>query len=147
PFFKENQENLWYNNTSQRTNERSMNMTKKSGYLGLVLILILNLILSVNTITAKADSATIKLSTDSKVVTKGNTITVSLTVDAKEAIGEIEGYLSYDSDVLEFVGADKSINGGDGVLRVAEISDENPFSKKKYDMKFKAKEVGIGEIA
>lgn len=122
-------------------------MTKKNGYLGLVLILILNLILSINTITAKAASATIKLSTDSKVVTKGNTITVSLRVDTKEAIGEIEGYLSYDSDILEFVGADKSISGGDGVLRVAETSDENPVSKKTYNMKFKAKEVGVGEIA
>lgn len=121
-------------------------MNKRNGYLGFILILVINLFLSVNTITAHAASAAIKISTDSKVVTKGNNITVSLTIEAEETIGEIEGYLSYDPDILEFIDADKSISGGDGVLRVAETMEDTQKASKKYKMKFKAKEVGIGEV-
>ncbi|ROR26437.1 cadherin-like protein [Mobilisporobacter senegalensis] len=121
-------------------------MKKRCIYLGLILILVINLIFNMNGITAHAASATIKFSTNSTVVTKGNNITVSLTLEAEEAIGEFEGYISYDADILEFIESGSFISGGDGVLRVAETSDTDGDTKKKYSMKFKAKEVGVGEI-
>lgn len=122
-------------------------MKKRSTYLGLLLIFFISIVFESFEITAHAASATIKFSTDSTVVSKGNDVTVSLTLEAEEAIGEFEGYISYDSEILEFIEASNYITGGDGVLRVAETSDAEEITKKKYNIKFKAKEVGIGEIS
>jgi hypothetical protein len=122
-------------------------MKKRSTYLGLLLIFFISIIFESFEITAVAASATIKFSTDSTVVSKGNDVTVSLTLETEEAIGEFEGYISYDSEILEFIEASNFISGGDGVLRVAETNDSDEITKKKYTMKFKAREVGIGEIS
>lgn len=121
-------------------------MKKKSTYVGFLFIFIISLLFNSLGITAYAASATIKFSTESTVVSKGNNVTVSLSLEAEETIGEFEGYISYNTDILEFVEASNFISGGDGVLRISETSDSEATTKKKYTMKFKAREVGISDI-
>lgn len=121
-------------------------MKKKNIYIVFIVIFIISLLFDTLGITAYAASATIKFSTESTVVSKGNNVTVSLSLEAEETIGEFEGYISYNTDILEFVEASNFISGGDGVLRISETSNSEATTKKKYTMKFKAREVGLSDI-
>lgn len=96
--------------------------------------------------TVHAASATIGFTTESTVISKGSTVTVTLTVDAEEAIGEFEGYIAYDSKVLEYIEGNDLISGGDGVLRVSDNGLTDIAESKKYKMKFKGVKVGSSEI-
>lgn len=96
--------------------------------------------------TVYATSATIGFTTESTVISKGNAFTVTLTVDATEAIGELEAYIAYDSKVLEFVEGNNQISGGDGILRLSDTGLTDVAKNKTYKIRFKGVEVGNSEI-
>lgn len=120
---------------------------KKRINLGIILIFMVSLITNIWGITAFAASATITFDTSSSVVSKGNDVSVSLTIDAEETIGEFEGIITYDSGILEYVEGGSFISGGEGILRVSDTEATEEAVKKKYTVKFTAKKVGISKIS
>lgn len=93
-----------------------------------------------------AASASIQL-TSKEEVTVSERVTIILTVDSDVNIGEFEGFIRYDSDILEFQSAGGFIHGDDGLLKISDKSSNVGSSKKKYAMEFKAKKVGVSEIS
>lgn len=94
-----------------------------------------------------AASATINLSTNSNTAEVGDEITVSLSISADAAIGDFEAYITYNADILEFISEASFIAGGDGLLKLTDKNTANQDTSRKYIMKFKAKAIGISEIA
>lgn len=90
----------------------------------------------------KATSATLTFSAESRSVTVGDTFYVVLILDSGENIGGFEGYISYDSSLVEFVSGGKYVNGGDGLLRINDVNSADAQSTKKYSLEFKAKKTG-----
>lgn len=76
----------------------------------------------------------------------GDTVNVYLTVDADEKIGDVEAYISYDPDYLEFRLATSSIAGGDGILKVSDVFSSQADTSKSYLIKFAAMKPGTTEI-
>lgn len=97
---------------------------------------------------AKAETAAqILLHTKQKEIQKGENFTVTLTVQSKEAMGRIEGFLTYDADRLTFLSEKtKTITGGKGVLRLDTKEFEKDQIKKVYQMRWKAKKTGKSSI-
>lgn len=96
---------------------------------------------------AYAASAAIGFLLQETEVTVGDTVNVYLTVDADEDIGDVEVYVSYDSDYLEFRLATSSIAGGDGILKVSDVYSSVADRSKRYLMKFTALQPGTTEIS
>lgn len=117
-------------------------MNRRKGFMGVFLIVVMLFIMFTNKITIQAASATVSFSTESSIISKGNSLTVSLTIDADEIIGGFEGFISYDSDILEFEKGGNSITGGEGILRISDTDISDADTKRKYVMKFKALKVG-----
>lgn len=96
---------------------------------------------------AYAASAAIGFLLQETEITVGDTVNVYLTVDADEDIGDVEVYVSYDSDYLEFRLATSSIAGGDGILKVSDVYSSVADRSKRYLMKFTALQPGTTEIS
>lgn len=94
-----------------------------------------------------AASANITLSTKDEVYEKGKTFTVEIKVNSKASIGDFEGFLTYDEDVLEFVSEASFIAGGKGLIKISDINVVNGETSKKYVVKFRAKETGTSAVA
>lgn len=90
----------------------------------------------------KATSATLTFSTEKRSVTVGDTFSVVIILDSNEKIGGFEGYVSYDSDIAEFVTGGSFVNGGDGLLRINDVDSADVATTKKYSIEFKAKKTG-----
>lgn len=90
----------------------------------------------------KATSATLTFSTENRSVTVGDTFSVVIILDSSENIGGFEGYVSYDSDVAEFITGGNFVNGGDGLLRINDVDSADVATTKKYSIEFKAKKTG-----
>lgn len=109
--------------------------------IGFLCAIILSICLQ-STITVAAASATMTFSTESKSVSVGDTFYVVIILDSSNTIGGFEGYISYDSNVAEFVEGGSFVNGGEGLLRVSDLDSVNVSSTKKYSLEFKAKKTG-----
>lgn len=110
----------------------------------------------------KAESVSISLNPEVESVTVGESFIVRLTVSSNELFKRIEGFLSYDDEIIRYVSADDGITGGGGKLRVNigelledeyveeyeedyGVSEENPEAeetKKTFQMVFKALKPG-----
>lgn len=77
----------------------------------------------------------------------GDTVNVYLTVEADEEIGDVEVYLSYDPDYLDFSLATSSVAGGDGVLKVSDVYSSSADTSKRYLMKFVALKPGTTQLS
>lgn len=93
-------------------------------------------------ITVHATSATLTFTADKKSVSVGDTFYVVVILDSSEDIGGFEGYVSYDSNMAEFITGGGYVNGGDGLLRIYEMDSTEPATTKKYSLEFKAKKTG-----
>lgn len=118
-------------------------MRKRIQYLvaGLVCALIIGLGLQ-SPVVLRATSATLTFSAEHRSVSVGDTFSVVIILDSNENIGGFEGYVSYDSDIAEFVTGGSFVNGGDGVLRINDVDSADVATTKKYSIEFKAKKTG-----
>lgn len=90
----------------------------------------------------KATSATLTFTADNKSVSVGDTFYVVVILDSSDTIGGFEGYVSYDSNLVEFIEGGNFVNGNGGLLRIYDMDSTDATSTKKYSLQFKAKKVG-----
>ncbi|MFU0826368.1 MAG: Cadherin-like domain-containing protein [Lachnoclostridium sp.] len=94
-----------------------------------------------------AESATITLSTDTQKPQVGDDIIVYLTISSDVKLGDFVAYITYDADVLEFKTDASFIAGGEGLLKLTDKNPAGQDTSRKYAIKFKAKTIGVSEIA
>lgn len=93
-----------------------------------------------------ASSADIIFSADRNIYEKGEEFDVVMEISADVYPGTFEGYIKYNSDVLEYTGSSPVIAGGEGILKIVDevvFSDRNT---RKYVLRFKAVDNGYAEI-
>ena len=115
----------------------------------LVLIVcpLLLFILASSYIPAYASSADITISSDSAIYHRGDTVTVSIEIEADVIPGDFEGYLLYPEDVLTSVSGPGIVSGGEGILKINDQVDSETRKTRKYSVKFKAEGLGNAEIS
>lgn len=131
-------------------NTKSLNNIK-------ILFSILILIFTVcgNNTYCKASSASINFSLSEDEIKVGDKFTVIMTIDTNSYLGEINAYISYNSNYLEFLSDSEVITGGDGLLQIhePEVDEaEDVVDSEKYVLKFKAiadgtSKIGLSEMA
>ena len=88
-----------------------------------------------------ASSASLKVSPSSSKVQVGDTITVTVSVSSKQALGAWQFNVGYNSSVLTYV----SSNMENGLTSLGYVSNTSTKTKT-YTLKFKAKAAGTGNI-
>lgn len=79
-------------------------------------------------------------------IEKENEFTVKVVVDSDIDLYSIDAYLSYDSNMLEFVPGNEAVTGTSGILEIKDIYGEKT-KKAEYEITFKAMETGNTELA
>ena len=100
----------------------------------------------ISKIEVTAASASVYFETEKASPIVGNTISIYLCVDTNGTLGDFEGFISYDADMLEYVGGASCITGGDGVLKVYDFGTSST-NTRKYLLTFKVLEVGYVELS
>lgn len=90
-----------------------------------------------------AAGASVDITADNKTIKKGDTVIVSIYLSSDELIGDFEGYLSYNADILEFQSDGGVAAGGEGLVKITDMGVQEGESSRKYALKFKA--VGLGK--
>ena len=115
---------------------------KRMGRWSLTLLVTFCLTVFAKGIPVKAASADISFSVEGTGVSVGDSVVVLLQITADATIGDFEGYLTYNSDLLEYTSGPSCITGGDGYLRVYDMDAQPSESLRSYAMVFTA--VGYG---
>ena len=89
-----------------------------------------------------AASANISFTADEDVEA-GMEFTVTLSITADVSIGDFEGYLTYDTDMAEYVSGPACITGGDGYLKISDINASPSNQIRNYVMIFRALKRGM----
>ncbi len=79
-------------------------------------------------------------------IEKENEFTVKVVVDSDIDLYSIDAYLSYDSNMLEFVPDNEAVTGTSGILEIKDIYGEKT-KKAEYEITFRAMETGNTELA
>ncbi len=96
---------------------------------------------------AYAASAAVGFLLQETELSVGDTVNVYFTVEADVSIGDVEAYISYDPEYLEFRLATSSVAGGDGVLKVSDVFSSVTGTSKRYLIKFTALQPGTTAIS
>lgn len=105
---------------------------------------------------AQAAVATIDLQTESDTVHVDEEFEVTLWINVQPAdgdsaqaaiIGDFEGYLIYNADVMEFVTAPSCITGGAGMLKIADMGASASVGSRKYVIRFRAIARGVSDVS
>ncbi|MBR4780675.1 MAG: cadherin-like beta sandwich domain-containing protein [Lachnospiraceae bacterium] len=104
-------------------------------------------ILAFSNIQAHASSADITISSDSDIYHKGDTVSISIEIEADVIPGDFEGYLLYPEDVLTYVSGPGVVSGGEGILKISDQVETETKTSRKYALKFKATGLGNAEIS
>lgn len=95
----------------------------------------------------EAASASITLDSDKTTFTTGDEIAVSIQLSSEALLGDFEAYVTYNDDVLEFKSGASFIAGGDGLLKITDMTATGEEYTRKYIINFTAKKVGNSQIA
>ncbi|MBO4506592.1 MAG: cadherin-like beta sandwich domain-containing protein [Lachnospiraceae bacterium] len=95
---------------------------------------------------ARAASAAIAFEKDLETVRVDDVVAVTLKLTADAIIGAFEGYISYNSDVLDFVTGPETIVGGEGILKINDSDPDARFNERSYLIFFKATGIGSCDI-
>lgn len=120
-----------------------MKKIRKSTYL-IIFMLLFAFLLPIN---VKAAGVNITFTTKEEKVTKGQTITVNIKVSSESLIGDFETFISYNSNVLEFVEGASFIAGGEGLLKLSHNNVMEGDKERKYVLEFKTIDIGKSEIS
>lgn len=102
--------------------------------------------LCVPAVRTHASSAGIEFTGEPDLVRVGDVVTVTMTVTADVTPGDIEGYISYSDDILEYVTGPDSVAGGEGILKINEPDPGTGLNVRKYSLYFKAVKIGSCEV-
>lgn len=118
----------------------------KRSCLYIVTSMLLVLTFFISKVEARAASASVYFETEQASPMVGDTISIYLCVDTNGTLGDFEGFISYDADMLEYVSGTSCITGGDGVLKVYDFGTSSN-NTRKYLLTFKVLEVGYVELS
>ena len=106
--------------------------------------IIITIILYIKPVYAQTASFTVSVDSDS--ITTGDTVEVSIDVDAKNSIKQVKGVILYNSDMLEFKGADSDLSlEKDGIINIEDKSKRGG-RLRNYMIKFNTIKPGISKI-
>ena len=94
-----------------------------------------------------AASAALELNCLAEEIHKGDEFEVELLVTTDVTLGDLEGYLTYDDSVIEYVTGPSCITGGGGMLRIADIGASKTDTARRYLLRFRAVNQGDAEIS
>lgn len=129
-------------------------MGKKGGFVFLFILFFL----FIQTSVLKANSVTTTFKMEEKAIDLGKKFRVRLVIESQDTFHKMEGYISYDENMIQYVSAEDGISGGRGKLKISlddleesqyveEYEDdygvevENPkaeLTKKTFEIVFKA---------
>ena len=96
---------------------------------------------------AYAASATVEFTSGTDVANVGNDVSIVFTVTSEDAlIGDVETFIAYDPDILQFVSGGDFIKGDNGILKVSDTGNTEGVQAKTYNLEFKAISTGVTEI-
>lgn len=107
---------------------------------GLILCVIATL--TITSRSAYAYSAAVTFSPEREEVRVGDEFFVSLEVSADITPGSFEGFISYDSSVLEYMDGPLCISGSEGVLKINDQNSDSSKNTRKYLLYFRASAIG-----
>jgi len=94
-----------------------------------------------------AASATVEFTSGTEVVNVGNDVSIVFTITSEDAlIGDVETFIAYDPEVLQFVSGGDAIKGDNGILKVKDIDNTEGVEVKTYNLEFKAINTGVTNI-
>lgn len=97
-------------------------------------------------ISSNAKSARITADVSAETVKKEEEVKVKLTVSSDSSMSTVEAMITYDPELLEFVGCDsKAVNGAMGNLRLSEAF-ETGATEAVYELTFKGLDVGTASV-
>lgn len=94
-----------------------------------------------------AESATLELNVLNQEIRAGDEFEIELLVTTDVTLGDFEGYLTYDENLIEFVTGASCITGGGGMLKIEDIGASKTNTTRRYLLRFQALQQGQGEIA
>ncbi len=106
--------------------------------------------------TAHAAIASINLRVAEEVLRVGDEFELTMEITASPAegesvqdatIGDVEAYLIYNADVMEFVTAPSCITGGAGMLRISDMGAPGSQGSRTYVVRFRALARGTAEVS
>lgn len=95
---------------------------------------------------ACAAGANISIQTDNHTIRSGETFYVVITVTSSEEMSGFEGYFTYNQSVMKYVTGGSVSSGNDDVFSITDTNRENPSTKLKYSIQFKARKSGSSTI-
>lgn len=90
-----------------------------------------------------AASATIRFEIEKSEIELNEQVIVSLTIDSDSDLGDFEGNITYNSQILEYIEGPACVSGGDGMLHVEDMDASVSHHTRSYVMTFQA--IGAGE--
>lgn len=72
----------------------------------------------------------------------GQEVSIQMKVSSDVTLGDFEGYIIYNPDVLEYVSGPSCITGGDGMLKIYDIGASPSWEARSYKMTFRALNAG-----
>lgn len=92
-------------------------------------------------------SATVEFTSGTDVANVGKDVSIVFTITSEDAlIGDVETFISYDPDILQFVSGGDFIKGDNGILKVSDIDNTEGVEVKTYNLEFKAISTGVTNI-
>ena len=124
-----------------------INLKNRKLWKSLTVMVLMFCIISMGKIKVQAGSVDIWMevsgTSGQKEIQEGDTVEVSLILESSELMGGFEAFLSYDSDILEFLYSDGPVTGGDGYLRMRDLDPVKVGRDRTYTLYFSA--VGAGK--
>ncbi len=74
-------------------------------------------------------------------------VKLELSLTADEEIGAVEAYISYNSDVFEYISGPDCVLGGEGLLRITDSGTSTYSTKRNYLLYFSASAVGDSKFS
>lgn len=96
---------------------------------------------------SEAASADITFTSESKTYETGDVFNVELNISADVFPGDFTGYIRYSSDIIEYIGENERIAGGEGILKINDTVTSSDRNTRKYVLKFRAEERGFADIS
>ena len=126
--------------------ERFMKRRKKR-YHQIVICLIVGMFLSLwSSLAAEAASATIRIDVPQNEVSMDEEFKISIVVASDSTLGDFEGYLSYNAEIIEFISGPACVTGGNGMLRIMDTNASASSEDRSYVLRFKALKVGTCQL-
>ncbi|MCR5828979.1 MAG: cadherin-like beta sandwich domain-containing protein [Lachnospiraceae bacterium] len=101
---------------------------------------------SLNARAASASTVFTKVAPDSDIRVE-DMVKIELSMNGEVEIGAVESYISYNSDVFEYISGPDCVLGGEGVLRISDPGTSAYSTVRKYLLYFKAVAMGESEFS